>query len=82
VADSQPGSYRIVGKNTCADPLVVHHPGTHDGGPNTTFPAGADVSISLNDSEVFNQDTAIKTWRRNAVLGTETLMITMTKMPC
>ncbi len=77
-----PGSYKIVGTNSCADPLVVHSPGTHDGGPNETFPAGAEVLIRLNDSEVFNQGTAVKTWNRNAVLGTETIVFTMTKTPC
>ena len=81
-ADAQAGSYHIVGTNNCADPLVVHSPGTHDGGPNETFPAGAQISIPLNDSEVFNQDTAMKTWQRNAVLGNETIVITMTKAPC
>jgi hypothetical protein len=76
------GAYQITGTNNCAEPLVVHYNGTHDGGANETFAAGAQISISLNDSEVFNQDTAIKTWTRNAVLGSEILVITMTKAPC
>src|SRR5687768_4652185 len=82
ITDTQPGSYQIVGTNNCADPLVVHSPGTHDGGANYTFSAGSRVSIPLNDSEVFNQDTTVKTWQRNAVLGSETILITMTKAPC
>lgn len=81
-ADTHAGSYKIVGTNNCTEPLVVHNPGTHDGGPNETFPAGAAVSIPLTDSEVFNQGTATKTWQRNAVLGNETIVITMTKAPC
>jgi len=81
-AGTNSGSYQIVGTNNCADPLVVDYPGTHDGGANDTFPAGAQISIPLNDSEVVNQDTAVKTWERNAVLGSETIMITMTKTPC
>lgn len=81
-ADTHAGSYKIVGTNNCTEPLVVHYPGTHDGGPNETFPAGAAVSIPLSDSEVINQDTASKTWQRNAVLGNETIVITMTKPPC
>lgn len=77
------GSYEIVGTNNCAEPLVVHYNGTHDGGANTTFDAGASISISLDDSEVFNQDSATKTWTRNAVLGASTtITITMTKTPC
>lgn len=81
-AGASSGSYQIVGTNNCADALVVHYPGTHDGGANETFPAGAQISIPLNDSEVINQDAAVKTWARNAVLGSETIMITMTKTPC
>jgi hypothetical protein len=80
--DPRPGYYQIVGTNNCTDPLVVHSPGTHDGGPNDTFAVGAQVLIVLNDSEVFNQDTAIKTWQRNAVLGSETIVIKVTKAPC
>lgn len=79
---TSPGSYQIVGTNACSEPLVVHSPATHDGGANETFPAGAQVVIPLDDSEVFNQDTAVKTWMRNAVLGTETIVITMTRQPC
>jgi hypothetical protein len=80
--DTRAGYYKIVGTNTCAEPLVVHSPGTHDGGPNATFPAGGEVLIELSDSEVFNQSASVKTWQRNAVLGNETIVITMTKMPC
>ncbi len=76
------GSYQIVGMNNCADPLVVDYSGTHDGGANMTFPAGSQIAIPLNDGEVFNQEAAVKTWERNAMLGTEALMITMTKTPC
>ena len=76
------GDYQIAGTNNCAEPLVVHYPWTHDGGANETFSAGAQVVIPLSDSEVFNQDTAVKTWTRNAVLGTETIVITLTQQPC
>ena len=82
MADAHAGSYKIVGTNNCTEPLVVHYPGTHDGGANETFPAGAAVSISLSDSEVVHQGTAAKTWQRNAVLGNETIVITMTRSPC
>ncbi len=81
-ADTHDGSYQIAGTNNCPDPLVVQYPGTHDGGPSETFPAGAHISIPLNDSEVFNQDTTVKTWQRNAVLGNEPIVITMTKAGC
>jgi len=81
--DSEPDSYKIVGTNACTEPLVVHYPGTHDGGVNDTFAAGAEVLIHFDDSEVFNQGSATKTWMRNAVLGADTiLMITLTKAPC
>ncbi len=54
---------------------------THDGGPNTTFPPGAEVVIPFGDYD--NQNTGLKTWTWNAVLGTDmVIMITMTKQPC
>jgi len=52
-AGATAGSYQIVGTNNCAEELVVHYPGTHDGAANTTFAPGATISIALDDSEVF-----------------------------
>jgi hypothetical protein len=75
------GSGQIIGTNYCADPLIVQSLFTDDGGASTTFPAGAQVLIPLDESGAVHNGV-MESWEVHAVLGTQTIVITMTKAPC